>query len=315
MPDRLIVTGAAGFLGRRLCEILAPTYHVVGADIVEPVDTAAAEWLTVSDGAGLARLVADARPSFIVHAAFINRKPQDWAQHEYLGRMLAVDEPLFQASLETSAKLLLVSSSAVYGGAGGNPVIDETTPPRPISLYGLAKTMQEELAAYHAALGLPVCVARLFNLIGPGQGEGMLLADWISQAWAVVQSRATHVQVLHRRSSRDFVDVRDAAQAVALLIEHFPANDIFNVASGEVVSLAELSDEIARICPVPLEFLERENTLRANDVLVQRGSYAKIAARVGWQPRTPWRESVRAAWDAYRDIAQRTSGTPLNGVQ
>lgn len=297
--DTVLVTGAAGFLGGYLCPLLAKECRVVGADVRDVVPILGVEWKTVHGDDGLACLAREIRSEVVIHAAFINRKPPDLTDRQYLDKILAVNLPLFEALAGTNAKLLLVSSSAVYGKAEGRELIDETCPLRPISAYGLAKVFQEAAAQYYSTMGLKVCIARLFNLSGPDQKRGMLLADWVSQAWAVADGEASELKIGHRKTSRDFVDVRDAARAIQLMARDFRSGEVFNVASGDEVSLVKISEELERLCPAPLRIVEREPNPSETDVLTQRGSFDKIESVYGWRPTIDWRRSLKDLWESY----------------
>ena len=295
----LLVTGAGGFLGRYLCSHLAKDYHVVGAALKDDEPVSGVEWKIVEKGDGLARLVRDICPELVVHAAFVNRKPPDLNKQQYLDGILAVNLPLFETLAGINGKLVLISSSAVYGKAEGRGLIDETCPLRPISLYGLGKVFQETVAQYCGRMGLRISITRLFNLCGPGQKEGMVLPDWVGKAWAVAKGKVLELQVKHRMGSRDFVDVRDAAKAIILIAGDFRSGEVFNVASGEAVSLLEISEELTRLCPVPLNIKEAEPNPSESDVLIQRGSFEKIQSTYGWKPTIHWRQSLKDLWDWY----------------
>ena len=296
---KVLVTGAGGFLCRHLCPLLTKEFRVIGADLpdVEPVP--GVRWKTVGEDDGIARLVCDVRPDILIHAAFINRKPPDLTDRQYLDKILGVNLPLFEALAGNNGKLLLVSSSAVYGNAEGKVAIDETCPLRPISLYGLAKVFQEMAAQYYSVMGLEVCIARPFNFSGPGQKQGMLLPDWVSRAWDIANGKASELRIRHRDTSRDFVDVRDAAMAIALMAGDFRSGEVFNVASGQAVSLVKISEELERLCPVPLNIVETEPNPLKTDVPTQRGSFDKIESVYGWRPMIDWQRSLKDLWDSY----------------
>jgi GDP-4-dehydro-6-deoxy-D-mannose reductase len=295
----VLVTGAGGFLGRYLCHFLPKESHLVGAALEDVEPVSGVEWKIVEEGGGLAHLVREMCPELVVHAAFVNRKPPDLNPKQYLDGILAVNLPLFETLADINGKVLLISSSAVYGKSEGNGQIDETFPFRPISLYGLAKVFQETAAQYYGSRGLRISVARLFNLSGPGQREGMVLPDWVSQAWAVAKGKDLELQIKHRKGSRDFVDVRDAARAITLMARDFKSGEVFNVASGESVSLEEISEELRRLCPVPLNILEMEPNPSDRDVFAQRGSFKKIQSTYGWHPTIDWRRSLKDLWEWY----------------
>jgi len=294
----VLVTGAGGFLGRHLCSALSSEHEVIGADLgdVEPVVGIA--WKQVGMGDCLSTLVRQISPDLVVHAAFINRKPAEWSANRYINDALAVNLPFFETMAETARRLILVSSSAVYGKAEGCNMIDEITPLRPISPYGLAKLFQEEIAWYFSRSGLEVSIVRPFNLSGPGQKKGMLFPDLVYQGWAAFSGGTAELRMRHRKTSRDWVDVRDAAQAISLIADDFRPGEVFNIASGKCVSLMHLTQEIKKLCrPVNLEVVETEAELAETDVLSQRGSYKKIEAAYGWQPEVSWEKSLGDLWD------------------
>lgn len=293
----VLVTGAGGFLGRELCLQLSSVGRVVGVDLagVDPVN--GVEWIVVDESVGLSGVVARLRPRSVVHAAFRNRKPATWTAREYVAEAVSEALSLCEAVAEVGAALLLVSSSAVYGNARGVDIIDEQAPLEPVSLYGLAKTLTEEVAGFTARNGLRVCVVRLFNLIGPRDQPGMLLSDWVRQAVAVSRGEAEVIRVRHRQTARDFVDVRDAARALRMLTERFEPGGVFNVASETAVGLMEISGELERIAGRSLSFVETHPDACRGDVRSQRGSSRLLRERVGWQPAVPWRKSLAELWE------------------
>ena len=247
----------------------------------------------------MARLAQEVVPDVVIHAAFVNRKAPNLSDRQYLDKMIAINLPLFETLAGINGKLLLISSSAVYGKAEGKKLIDERCSLHPITLYGLAKVFQETLARYYSVMGLKVSIARLFNLSGPGQKRGMILPDWVSQAWAVATGKASELEIRHRKANRDFVDVRDATRAIALMARDFKSGEVFNVASGEAVSLVKVSEEIKRLCPAPLKIVERGSKPSETDALTQRGSFHKIEYAYGWRPTIDWRQSLKDLWDSY----------------
>ena len=300
----VLVTGAGGFLGQELCRQLGPAFRVIGADLSQVPHVRGVEWIQIGATSTLARAVLDRKPSVVIHAAFRNRKPPDWTDEEYIAEAVSAGVSLFDAAAATGTKVLLVSSSAVYGTGGGTEVIDETTPRQPVSVYGRAKAAVEDAALEAAVAGMEVCIARLFNLIGPRPQAGMMVSDWVKQAVSVKDGDTNAIQVHHRRTSRDLVDVRDAARALALLAGTFHPGEVFNVASGEAISLMEISIELEALARRPLEFVETVREVDPTDVLSQRGSSAKLSAALGWQPKIAWRSSLADLWQTV-DSASR----------
>ena len=294
---KILVTGAGGFLGRYLCAQGSENFDVVGVDLSRESACRNCSWRTIGDERELASVVQELQPALTIHAAFVNRKPPQWSDTEYLQRALATNVAVFETIAEFGGRLLVVSSSAVYGTAEGGTAVTEVTPIHPVSLYGLAKAQQEQAAQYFATRGLELSIARLFNLCGPGQRAGMLLPDWVSRVVDVTSGKSDSLEVRHTSTSRDFVDVRDAARALWLLTNDFHPDGIFNVASGCAVGLWEVAEELRALCPRKLRILETQPQPGTADVAAQFGSYEKLRSAVGWQPTISWQSSLRELYE------------------
>lgn len=298
--NTVLITGAGGFLGRHLCKLFVKDCHLIGADLtnVKPADNI--EWKLIDTEDGLASITYHTRPDIVIHAAFPKYAVSDLTEHRYISEITRANLQLFKAIAAINGKLLLISSSAVYGHAQGSRLIHESCPLQPSSIYGLAKMLQEMMAQYYSSQGLELLIARPFNLIGPGQKRGMILPDWVSQALDICNGKASELKVKHRQSCRDFVDVRDAARAIILMSDNFNDGEVFNISSGKAVSLMDVSHELERICPIPLKIVETESKRCKTDVLTQHGSFDKIEAACGWRPMINWQRSLKDLWDSYK---------------
>lgn len=299
-----MVTGAGGFLGRQLCVALRPHHELIEVDLPGRSVPTGTRTVSILHPEELAQVVDEWNPEIVIHAAFVNRKPADWTEACYYQSVRDVNAPLFDVCSRRSVSVLLVSSSAVYapqdGDEGANdppPCITEDHAVNPVSVYGRAKALQESLAERtNSAGGLHLCIVRLFNLCGPGQQEGMLLPDWVNRAVAIAGGGEPVLRVRNRTTSRDLVDVRDAARAIGLLVRDFRPGSVVNVASGFPVKLMEISDELARLCPVPYEVIETEPFPDSANVVSQCGSFERIRDGWGWAPVISWQQSLADLW-------------------
>ena len=298
---KVLITGAGGFLGRELCNVFAETYAVSGVDFNGVPALENIEWRTIDSPGELGDVASEIAPDVLIHAAFVNRVPQSSTTQKYISDMLDTNIRLFESVSELHTQVILISSSAVYGNGLGHPIIDESCPLKPISVYGLAKTMQEQSANYFQQHGMPLSIARLFNLCGPSQPLGMMIPDWVAKVKKIVRGETSQFHVKHRRSSRDFLDVRDAVSAIHLLANNFRDESVVNVANCKAVSLMEVSQELESISPVTLEFIEDESEKNAADAIAQCGSNQRIKDDYGWQAQYTWQDSLRAMWDSHED--------------
>lgn len=138
---------------------------------------------------------------------------------------------------------MLVSSGSVYGAGDGAPPFAETACCRPMDLYGVTKRAAEDLArVLGAEHGLPVTVARVFNLVGPALQERHLPAGLPSQVAAIVAGKSPAVLAVGAlTTTRDFINVRDAAEECLILADTAPPG-VYNVGSGRETPVRRLLD-------------------------------------------------------------------------
>lgn len=300
-PNRVLVTGAGGFLGGHLCRLLAGRNAVTGIDLAGVPASFDGAWRVAPEPAAIGDLLDEREPAIVVHAAFRNRKPPEWSRTDYVADVLAHNLPLFEACAARDIAIVLCSSSAVYGAGTGERPLREDDPVAPVSTYGAAKALQEMLLDVFSDGALRVCTARLFNLIGPGQAPGMLLTDWLRGLAAIAAGGEPVLRVRNRATWRDFVDVRDAARALQEIVDDFRPGEVVNVAGGAPVSLIELSRFLETLSPVPFEVVELQPEIGPDDVPRQYGDRSRIQELWGWEPSIGWRQSVTDAWRELRE--------------
>jgi UDP-glucose 4-epimerase len=140
-------------------------------------------------------------------------------------------------------QFVLASSGAVYGEPDRVP-IREDAPLRPISPYGASKLAAEtEALIYHKVYGLPVVIARLFNVYGPRMARFVVL-DFLSK----LHRDPSALEILGSgRQARDFNYVSDAVAALLVMAERAPAGEVYNVASGASCSVTELAEKLIAV--------------------------------------------------------------------
>jgi GDP-4-dehydro-6-deoxy-D-mannose reductase len=147
-----------------------------------------------------------------------------------------------------------------------------------------------------------VVTVRPFNVIGPGLPEHYFAA---SLARRLLRQREAggpaEFAVTNLDSTRDFVDVRDVAEAVVGLLDRAaPARGamaVYNVASGVETPLAELAAELGRLAG-GLRPVDGGAAGSRGGIARSRGDAARLRRATGWAPRRTWRESVGEMWDA-----------------
>lgn len=246
-PSRaVLVTGAAGFVGRHVVATLRSRGHaVVGLDR-RPWSPLPGERRVVADLLDGAAGPLLARASAVIHLAGCPGVRDDrpeagrwrWRDNVLAGQRVLDGVPM-------ATPLVVTSSSSVYGGAGSPDAplpCHEDLPRRPRGGYARSKAVLEDLCAARADAGGRVMVLRPFTIAGEGQRPDMALARWIRAA-----RTGGHVRILGSPDRRrDVTDVADVAEAVVRSLE-VDATGTCNVGTGRTHTLQDLLDAVVAV--------------------------------------------------------------------
>lgn len=299
MAERsVLITGAHGFLGRRVARAYADRgfqVHGIGHG-----DWPEEEWrgwgLAAWHPAGVTPNTlcgAAAQPELVIHcaggssvAASIARPHEDF--HRTVSATASVLE--FVRTHAPAARVLFPSSGSVYGSA--NAPVGEDRPASPLSPYATHKRMAEELCAeYGQRFGVASVVVRFFSLYGPGLRKQLL--------WDACRRllRGENAFDGTGQERRDFLHVDDAVELVAIAADRAsPSSPIVNGGTGTAPTVAEVVNEVAAALSgagLPVFTGGR----RAGDPGAMVADTTRARAW-GWTPRIGWRRGVQAycAW-------------------
>jgi GDP-4-dehydro-6-deoxy-D-mannose reductase len=314
----VLVTGADGFVGRWVLRALVAAGHqVVGAvqpgppreDGLSDAERAAVLWIPLELGDLRSVQQLAARPyDAVIHLAAIAsggdalRDPGvAWAVNAAGTARLLGEFGRRRRAGEADPVVLVVSTAEVYGTGNGRPLV-ETDPVSPRSPYAASKA-GAELAALEtrARTGLRVLIARAFPHTGPGQDERFVAPAFARRLRGARLAGARVVKVGNLEPVRDFLDVRDVAAAYTALIARGTSGEVYNVASGQGVSLQELFDRLAAIVGVKAIPEPDPEFMRPADIPVLVGESAKLRSATGWAPRIPLDQTLRDLVDAQAD--------------
>lgn len=291
---RVVVTGANGFLGRHLVEALAASggtpvaLSIERGGLPESVEYVAVD---VRDRAALAEQVRRVAPEAIVHLAALSHVGKSWSEiASYYAVNVEGSENLFAAA--AGRRVLFASSAEVYGAVPEREQpIAEDQPLAPRSPYALTKAAGERLAVAAGAT-----VVRLFNLVGAGQATSFALPSFADQLAAIAAGRREAVlRVGNLEARRDFVNVRDAVDALLLLLAHGERATSYNLASGAALSIAEMLDRLRALAGVPVRLELDAERLRPTDIPKLAGRATRLTA-LGWTPRRGVDAALAELW-------------------
>jgi NDP-hexose 4-ketoreductase len=227
MPRRALLTGATGFIGRWVARALAARGDIVYA-IARAASTRqdlssilpGAVWLdaNIFDSGSLFRAVKAAEPDIIFHLAGRRVGSLEELEAVNVGGMENILRAVARGThAEPPVRVIAAGSAAEYGATPESELpIREESAPAPVSDYGLSKLEATERAIELAeTLGVPVVIARIFNVTGPGEPDSLVfgrLAQGIARAER--EARSAEILVGPLGATRDLIDVRDVALAL-----------------------------------------------------------------------------------------------------
>jgi GDP-4-dehydro-6-deoxy-D-mannose reductase len=313
--DPILVTGAAGFAGSHLLDLLrredrpiigwyhpgmtAPVLAGAGA----PVSWQAMQLL---DPIAVREALTVMRPAEVYHLAGVASQGKSWdhvdetLQVNVMGTQHLLDG-LVQAGIP--ARTLVIGSATVYRPS--NEALDETAPIGPASPYAVSKLAQELVAQQvFVQHQLPVIVARSFNHIGPRQGLGFAGADFARQIALIEAGRMPPMMgVGNLEAWRDLMDVRDTARAYRALMRAGTPGGAYNVCAGRAIKMRELLDGLLQHATVQVEVRVDPDKFRPVDQPIVLGSFARLARETGWQPEIPMDRTLGDLLDYWRGQA------------
>ena len=275
-----LITGGRGFVGLHLAAHLAAEGDDVVAIDIE---------VDVTDPAAVTDAVAAADPDVIYHLAALAHVGESWADpSKVLGVNVIGTANVLAAARQVAprARTVAVSSAEVYGIVAPDELpLTEASEVRPTSPYAASKAAAEQVALQAArGFGQQVVVARPFNHVGPGQApifavpalaKRIVDASAAGEGWLPVGTLTTR---------RDFTDVRDVVRAYRLLALEGASGEVYNIASGVDVEIAQIARTLLALAGADLELRPDPSLIRPVDVPILRGDASRLRTATGWEP-------------------------------
>jgi GDP-4-dehydro-6-deoxy-D-mannose reductase len=280
MPVDVLMTGATGFVGR----------HVAARASARGLDVARVG-RDLRDPAVARNAVAAARPSGVIHlASALRRSGEPWSA--------LVDELLMTGNIIAAVRdsvpdavVLVPGSAAQYGVAAPGP-LREDAPTTARTAYGVAKCVLERACTSSPLVeSVRTIFTRSFNHVGPGQGDDAPIAAWARQLVGAEADGGGVVKTGRLDVVRDFLDVRDVADAYLDLVLS-DGDGIVNVCSGTAVVLADVVQLLVRLAGVPVSVERDPARDRAIDPPVVVGDPARLIRLTRFRPRIPLEHSL-----------------------
>lgn len=308
MTGSVLVTGATGFLGSYTVTAFQDAgREVVGTSFGGDVERGLVA-LDLRNSGQVEGAVARVRPSVVVHLAAIanpgeaQTDPARAYDVNVLGQLRLIQAMLRHAP---EARLVVMSSSEIYGRIETGELVDEEAPLRPASVYAATKAAADlQALQYHLSDGLDVVRLRLFGSVGPGRSADYFPGRQVHAVAAILDGRADPVvPTFSLAGARDYVDVRDVAQAIVAAAERGRTGAAYNVATGRAWPLRQVVERLIAIGGIHAEIHEERKLPPGRHGAVVAGDATRLRTDTGWQPRITMDQSLHDALADARQIA------------
>jgi len=304
-PSVVVVLGATGFVGRHVCAAFhAAGWEVVGVARTEPVTPVPYRHETLdlvdAEPARLSRLLADTGARTVVNGA-----GAVWAvtaeQMQSANTDLVVRLVVAASGLARPPRLIQLGSVHEYGPVPRGVDIREDTRPAPVAAYGRTKLAGGQAVLTAAAAGdLDGVVLRIANISGPGAPGTSLLGKVAHHLATSADRLATGdapepLRLTPLLAHRDFVDVRDVAEAVLAAAEAGSevSGRVVNIGRGEAVGMRPLVDRMIELSGLDVVLDEQPTTgPQRGDSEWQQLDIGLARELLGWGPRRSLDESL-----------------------
>lgn len=312
MSKKVLITGAAGFLGSHLCErFVNEGFHVIGMDN-----------LITGRMSNLEHLNNEANFEFVKHDIsehIVIESDLDYILH-FASPASPIDylkipiQTLKVGSLGThnclglakakNARIIVASTSEVYGDPTVHPQTEDywgnVNPVGPRGVYDEAKRFQEAITmAYHTYHGVETRIVRIFNTYGPRMrlNDGRVLPAFIGQAL-----RGEDLTIFGDGSqTRSFCFVDDLVEGIyRLLLSDCP--EPVNVGNPDEISIGDFAEEIIKLTGTNQKVIYKD--LPVNDPKQRQPDISKAIKLLGWTPKIDRAEGLRITYDYFRSLPE-----------
>jgi dTDP-glucose 4,6-dehydratase len=309
-PKRVLITGAAGFLGSHLCDrFIKENYHVIGMDNLITGDLRNIEHLFGLENFEFAHhdvskyVHVSGELDYILHFAS-PASPIDYLkipiQTLKVGSLGTHN--LLGLAKNKNARMLIASTSEVYGDPSVNPQPEEywgnVNPVGPRGVYDEAKRFQEAMTmAYHTFHGLETRIVRIFNTYGPRMrlNDGRVLPAFIGQAL-----RGEDLTVFGDGSqTRSFCYVDDLIEGIYRLLLSDYAQPM-NIGNPDEITIKQFGEEIIKLTGTTQKLVLRD--LPVDDPKQRRPDITKAKEILGWEPKVSRAEGLKITYEYFKSL-------------
>ena len=316
---KVLITGVTGFAGSFLAEHLSNNTddELVGtcltdnnlSNISAVKDKIKLVKVDLTDSQAVDRLISDTMPEHIYHLAALPspadsfKDPQKYMTNN-INAQVCILEAVKKSNL-TNSRVLVVASAEVYGLVKPEDIpIDEDTPLRPVSPYGVSKIAQDFLGLqYFLAHGIKVVRVRPFGHVGPRLSDQFAASAFAKKIAEIEKGKREPIlNVGNLNAKRDLTDVRDIVQGYQMLLEKGVPGDVYNLGSGVSHPIKEILDTLLSFSTIKIRVEVDRTLFRPNDIPELRCDNSKMRSLTGWEAKVPLKTSLKDTLDYWREM-------------
>jgi nucleoside-diphosphate-sugar epimerase len=341
--NRYLITGAQGFVGRYLVAFLLssnPEIEIFGTGrssrlletfthsvqwgtrrVEAPLPGDLRDWciagrnrygsVDLDNHQMLSRILREFEPGVVIHtAAGLRDDPPEQLFRTNVGGTINLLRAIAESGVALR-KLVLCSSGGVYGAVSDSDLpLQESAPCLPVDMYSASKLASEHVSSILSnEYGLPAVWGRVFNIVGPGQDERHLCGRLASQAAAIVNKLVPPViEVGRLDTTRDIIDVRDVARALACLVEKGAPGRTYNIGSGREISIQGVLEATLRLAGLTSSVRVLQKLAPRPEIQRHFADIRRMAA-LGFQLHYTLEQSVRDLLRYYSMTVSRSTGS------
>lgn len=291
----ILITGSSGFLGTNVTEyFVSKKEQVVGLDLAGPQRKFDKEIFTfmkcdLTDKKSVNEIFKRFKPEYVINLAFVTHRKEIY--REFLDDVRITLNALESAAKNDVQRIILMSSSTVYGLRDVDKPVEEEEKPDPKGTYGKAKLMAELMGRqYLESENLRVVIIRGFEIYGPCLTIPSIVGKLLKRA---VKGEKLQIYCYGMQKT-DFTFAEDVAGAMELLLHDSRAiGEVFDVGSGKPYTYKDLGDVIKKLLPCEIELLPP----RPNEKPFYLYSTVAKLKSLGFNPKYDLEEGMKIAAD------------------
>jgi len=310
---KYLITGANGFCGRHLADVLDSSENsvygisrTISDALVAQHPNVTYEQCNLIDHTSVYNMLKKIEPDCIFHLAAESSVGSSWKNPvNMMNNNVLSQINIFEAvrELELPTRIIVACSSEEYGLIKESDLpINEKCCFNPLSTYAVSKVSQDMLAyQYYKSYDMDIVRVRSFNLTGPGRPPTYALSSFAYQIAKIEKKMIPNViSVGNLDVKRDYTDVRDAVNGYYELALKAKPGTVYNLCSGKAYDLRELLDVLISFSTTDVNVKKDDSKFRPSDLPIMLGDNTKIKNEIGWTPKIDIRTTLHDLLDYWR---------------